>query len=57
MLSTDNLRDLYAIVQLELRRLVLKTSVDGHSELKQNPLPDVQPMQISSTLYTALMCY
>ena len=57
MLSTDNLRDWYAIVQQVLRRLVLKASVDSHSELIQNPLRYVQPMQISSTLHTALMGY
>ena len=57
MLSTDSLRDWYAIVQLELRRLVMKASVDGHSELIQNPLRYVQPMQISSTLYTTVMGY
>ena len=51
MLTTGNFRDWCAIVQ---HYLVLKVSVDGHSELVQYPLQHVQPMQISIALYTTL---
>ena len=50
MLSTDNFKRLlhssYAGM-IGLRCLVLEASVDSRSELIQNPLRNVQPMQIS----------
>jgi len=47
MLSTGKLRDWYAIVEQVLRHSMLKASVDSQSELIQNPLRDVQPVQVN----------
>jgi len=47
MLSTDNFRDWYAVVKQILQCLVLEASISSERELLQNPLRDVQRMQIS----------
>ena len=42
-----NFRDWHTVVRQILRRLVLETSVDHQSKLVQDPLRDVQPVQLS----------